>query len=44
MDRLPIEILSEEENKEYLKCKRDKMGHMLEMVGEEPLDKVRRDP
>jgi len=44
VDRLPIEILSEGENKDYLKCKRDKMGHMLEMVEEEPMDKVRRDP
>ncbi len=44
VDRLPIEIISESENKEYLKCKRDKMGHLLELYGEEPLDTVRRDP
>ena len=44
VDRLPIEILGVSENKEYLKCKRDKMGHLLELYGEEPLDTVRRDP
>jgi 3,4-dihydroxy 2-butanone 4-phosphate synthase/GTP cyclohydrolase II len=44
VDRLPIEIPGEEENREYLKCKRDKMGHLLELYGEEPLDTVRRDP
>ncbi len=44
VDRLPIEIPGEPENKEYLKCKRDKMGHLLELYGEEPLDTVRRDP
>ena len=44
VDRLPIEIPGESENKDYLKCKRDKMGHLLELYGEEPLDTVRRDP
>ena len=29
--RLPIEIPCEGENKEYLRCKRDKMGHLLEL-------------
>jgi len=44
VDRLPIEIPGESENKQYLKCKRDKMGHLLELYGEEPLENVRRDP
>jgi 3,4-dihydroxy 2-butanone 4-phosphate synthase/GTP cyclohydrolase II len=44
VDRLPIEILSEPENKDYLKCKRDKMGHLLELYDEESLDTVHRDP
>ncbi len=44
VDRLPIEMPSAAENKAYLKCKRDKMGHMLELYGEESLDSVRRDP
>lgn len=44
VDRFPIEIPGERENKKYLKCKRDKMGHLLELYGEEPMEKVRRDP
>jgi 3,4-dihydroxy 2-butanone 4-phosphate synthase/GTP cyclohydrolase II len=44
VDRLPIEIPGEAENKKYLKCKRDKMGHMLELYGEEPMEKVHQDP
>jgi 3,4-dihydroxy 2-butanone 4-phosphate synthase / GTP cyclohydrolase II len=32
VDRLPIEIPGEEENKDYLRTKRDKMGHILEVV------------
>jgi len=44
VDRLPIEIPGEAENKQYLKCKRDKMGHMLELYGEEPMEKVHQDP
>lgn len=44
VDRLPIEIPGEGENKGYLATKRDKMGHMLEHCGEEPMEKVRRDP
>lgn len=33
VDRLPIEIPGELENKKYLRCKRDKMGHILELYG-----------
>ncbi len=36
--RLPIEILSEDESKGYMKCKRDKMGHVLELYGDESED------
>ncbi len=43
-DRLPIEIPGDKENKQYLRCKRDKMGHLLELYGQEPLGNVRRDP
>ncbi|XOF33050.1 MAG: bifunctional 3,4-dihydroxy-2-butanone-4-phosphate synthase/GTP cyclohydrolase II [Candidatus Electrothrix sp. YB6] len=41
--RLPIEILCECENKEYLRCKRDKMGHLLELYGEEGSDAVQKE-
>ncbi|MCI5212644.1 MAG: bifunctional 3,4-dihydroxy-2-butanone-4-phosphate synthase/GTP cyclohydrolase II, partial [Candidatus Electrothrix sp. ATG2] len=34
--RLPIEVLCECENRDYLRCKRDKMGHMLELYEDEP--------
>ncbi len=44
VERLPIEIPGEAENRQYLKCKRDKMGHLLELYGEESMDNVRRDP
>jgi len=30
--RYPIEILSNPENKEYLQCKRDRMGHLFEVL------------
>ncbi len=43
VERLPIEIPGEAENRQYLKCKRDKMGHLLELYGEEPAGGVRRD-
>lgn len=36
VDRLPIEILGEGENLKYLRTKRDKMGHILELYGEQP--------
>ncbi len=36
--RLPIEILPEDESKGYMKCKRDKMGHVLELYGDESED------
>ena len=42
--RLPIEVPGEPESQQYMKCKRDKMGHVLELYDSEPLDKVRRDP
>jgi 3,4-dihydroxy 2-butanone 4-phosphate synthase/GTP cyclohydrolase II len=44
VDRFPIEILSEPENKEYMRCKRDKMGHLLELYGETPLEDISGDP
>jgi 3,4-dihydroxy 2-butanone 4-phosphate synthase/GTP cyclohydrolase II len=45
VDRLPIEIPCEEENKEYLRCKRDRMGHLLELYEDRSsLDKVVGDP
>jgi len=34
--RLPIEIEAVPENFEYLKCKRDKMGHMFDMLPDSP--------
>ncbi len=43
--RFPIEVLTESENKEYMKTKRDKMGHILELYGEKtPMDDVSGDP
>ncbi len=42
--RFPIEIPGEEENKKYLKTKRDKMGHILELYGEQPMGSITRDP
>ncbi len=42
--RLPIEVPGAPESQEYMKCKRDKMGHVLELYDSEPLDSVRRDP
>ncbi|MDY0391096.1 bifunctional 3,4-dihydroxy-2-butanone-4-phosphate synthase/GTP cyclohydrolase II [Desulfobulbus oligotrophicus] len=44
VDRLPIEILGEEENRDYLRTKRDKMGHILELYGDMPIGSVTRDP
>ncbi|MFP7754866.1 bifunctional 3,4-dihydroxy-2-butanone-4-phosphate synthase/GTP cyclohydrolase II [Thermodesulfobacteriota bacterium B35] len=44
VERLPIEIPGEAENRQYLRCKRDKMGHLLELYGEESMNNVRRDP
>ncbi|OQX08644.1 MAG: bifunctional 3,4-dihydroxy-2-butanone 4-phosphate synthase/GTP cyclohydrolase II [Desulfobulbaceae bacterium A2] len=34
VDRFPIEMLTSEENRDYLRCKRDKMGHLLEIYDE----------
>ena len=42
--RFPIEVLAEPENKEYMRCKRDKMGHILELYGDAPLSDVAGDP
>lgn len=44
VDRFPIEVLTEPENKAYMRCKRDKMGHLLELYGEAPLDDISGDP
>ncbi len=35
VSRLPIEILCGCETTDYLRCKRDKMGHLLKLYGEE---------
>ena len=42
--RLPIEVIGDQESKEYMKCKRDKMGHVLELYDEEPQENVERQP
>jgi 3,4-dihydroxy 2-butanone 4-phosphate synthase/GTP cyclohydrolase II len=44
VDRFPLEVLTESENAEYMRTKRDKMGHILELYGEAPLDDVNGDP
>jgi len=44
VDRLPIEIPGEEENRKYLRTKRDKMGHILELYGDMPMGSITRDP
>jgi 3,4-dihydroxy 2-butanone 4-phosphate synthase/GTP cyclohydrolase II len=44
VDRFPIEILSEPENREYMRAKRDKMGHILELYGAAPLKDISGDP
>jgi len=44
VDRLPIEIIGDEENSRYLRTKRDKMGHILELYGDQPMGCVTRDP
>ena len=44
VDRFPIEVLSDSESKGYMKTKRDKMGHILELYGDTPLDDVTGDP
>jgi 3,4-dihydroxy 2-butanone 4-phosphate synthase/GTP cyclohydrolase II len=31
VDRFPIEMAASEENKSYLQCKRDRMGHLIEV-------------
>ncbi|MCW5206858.1 GTP cyclohydrolase II, partial [Desulfobulbus sp. F5] len=42
--RLPIEMVCECETRDYLRCKRDKMGHLLELYGDEPQDPVAGEP
>ncbi len=44
VDRFPIEMVAEPENKEYMKTKRDKMGHLLELYGEASLKDISGDP
>lgn len=44
VDRFPIEIVAESENKAYMKVKRDKMGHLLELYGEASLEDISGDP
>ncbi len=44
VDRLPIEIPADEENRRYLQTKRDKMGHLLKLYGDLPMGQVTRDP
>ena len=44
VDRFPIEVLSEPENKAYMKTKRDKMGHILELYGDAPMEDISGDP
>ncbi len=44
VDRHPIEMLGEDENKNYLRTKRDKMGHMLELYGENPIGEISNEP
>lgn len=34
VDRFPIEMAARDENKEYLQCKRDRMGHLIEVDDE----------
>jgi 3,4-dihydroxy 2-butanone 4-phosphate synthase/GTP cyclohydrolase II len=44
VDRFPIEIPSEPENKRYMQTKRDKMGHLLELYGDTPMEDITGDP
>ncbi len=34
VDRFPIEMAASDENKDYLQCKRDRMGHLIEVDDE----------
>ena len=40
----PSRILSDEENEKYLRTKRDKMGHLLQMIDDQPIGKVPNEP
>jgi 3,4-dihydroxy 2-butanone 4-phosphate synthase/GTP cyclohydrolase II len=44
VDRFPIEVVSEAESQGYMRTKRDKMGHILELYGEAPLEDITGDP
>ncbi|MDY0349804.1 MAG: bifunctional 3,4-dihydroxy-2-butanone-4-phosphate synthase/GTP cyclohydrolase II [Desulfobulbaceae bacterium] len=44
VDRFPIEIVTDADNKAYMRTKRDKMGHLLELYGEASLEDISGDP
>jgi 3,4-dihydroxy 2-butanone 4-phosphate synthase/GTP cyclohydrolase II len=45
VSRHPIEIIGDEENQDYLLAKRDKMGHILELYGQQAsLKEINGDP
>ncbi|PIE59138.1 MAG: bifunctional 3,4-dihydroxy-2-butanone-4-phosphate synthase/GTP cyclohydrolase II [Desulfobulbus propionicus] len=44
VERLPIEVPGEKENRDYLRTKRDKMGHILKLYGERPVGQVQNEP
>lgn len=44
VDRFPIEIISEAENEKYLRTKKDKMGHILELYGQASMKEINGDP
>ena len=44
VERLPIEVPGDKDNMKYLRTKRDKMGHMLELYGELPIGYVHNEP
>ena len=35
-DRVPVEVEPDPENLKYLQCKKDKMGHMLDLIDNKP--------
>ncbi|CAK8723332.1 bifunctional 3,4-dihydroxy-2-butanone-4-phosphate synthase/GTP cyclohydrolase II [Candidatus Electrothrix laxa] len=44
VSRLPIEVLCECESRDYLRCKRDKMGHLLELYGDDSSEAAQKKP